>query len=1084
VSDGHPFSTIASTVAADSVLSPDGSRLFVTGSDGNLRVYDAATGALLATWDVGTQLGAVDISADGSFLMVAERVPVSVVGSGTPPQSQTITTYKVSTADGSVQSFPVQVSGSSGPAHDVAILANGEVVLTMAHNGYGLWSLDTSTGTYTGLAAGNEAGALTTSVDRTYALLAPTNSSGAPLEIYEQGVGITATGSRGDSGGPSGGFNFGIQAISDAAGLVVQGPGLSVFNLDLDWQFDLTAIEAEVGTSVGFAFDGTGDNLYILSQDHDEILQVSTDSWTIVRRFYVGTDAEGPIPGFGNRLLLSEDGTFFSVITGSGVQRVDNFPLAAVSGSAGNDSLSGTDAAEAINGLAGDDNLSGGGGHDSIYGGDGDDIISGGLGDDFLYGGSGNDVFVGGAGIDSIYGGAGVDRVDYSADTNPLGLLVNLSSDVYMSGFGHPDEVVVGPGEALDDSGNRDRISGVENVKTGDFNDWIVGSADANRIESGAGNDLVQGGAGDDELIGGTGSDTLTGGAGNDILDGGQGSDFLDGSAGADRMTGGTGNDVYVVDNAGDVVIENPGEGTDRIRTGQAAYSLADLFNVENLTGTNAAGQTLTGNGSANAITGAAGNDVIDGGIGADTMTGGAGSDLYFVDNAGDLVVELPGASEGVDEIRAAVAVYSIVNTAVEGLVANSNINHDFRGNSGNNTIIGGTGSDVLRLYDGGNDTVIAGAGNDNIFFIASLTAADVVNGGEGTDTLVLQGPYGSLTLTSNITQIENISLLGGGNTNFGDPGTNLYDYVLTTNDANFAAGVQARINGAALLVGEDFTFNGSAETDAKFVVYGGKGQDTLIGGFGADIFIFAEDRFSPGDTVNGGPGGYDGIFFRGNYTIDFNAPGYNGLMTSIENMTLTSITDERYARGGDPAGFDYNITLADNQLLAGVELTVSGTFLQSYETMIVDGSRESDATFRFFAGRSDDTLKGGANNDLLFGNLGADTLTGNGGADTFRYDSTAESTSTSLDHILDFTPGTDKIDLTRIDANTLVGGDQAFAWIGSNAFSGTAGELHAFQSGGSWILEGDTNGDGVGDLVISLTLQGPTPLGAGDFLP
>ncbi|MEA3009905.1 MAG: hypothetical protein QOJ91_1597, partial [Sphingomonadales bacterium] len=41
-----------------------------------------------------------------------------------------------------------------------------------------------------------------------------------------------------------------------------------------------------------------------------------------------------------------------------------------------------------------------------------------------------------------------------------------------------------------------------------------------------------------------------------------------------------------------------------------------------------------------------------------------------------------------------------------------------------------------------------------------------------------------------------------------------------------------------------------------------------------------------------------------------------------------------------------------------------------------------------------------------------------------------------------------------------------------------------AFQSGGSWILEGDTNGDGVGDLVISLSLQGPTPLGAGDFLP
>ena len=44
------------------------------------------------------------------------------------------------------------------------------------------------------------------------------------------------------------------------------------------------------------------------------------------------------------------------------------------------------------------------------------------------------------------------------------------------------------------------------------------------------------------------------------------------------------------------------------------------------------------------------------------------------------------------------------------------------------------------------------------------------------------------------------------------------------------------------------------------------------------------------------------------------------------------------------------------------------------------------------------------------------------------------------MDQILDFTPGTDKIDLSRIDANSLVAGDQAFNWIGSNAFSGTAG--------------------------------------------
>jgi hypothetical protein len=87
------------------------------------------------------------------------------------------------------------------------------------------------------------------------------------------------------------------------------------------------------------------------------------------------------------------------------------------------------------------------------------------------------------------------------------------------------------------------------------------------------------------------------------------------------------------------------------------------------------------------------------------------------------------------------------------------------------------------------------------------------------------------------------------------------------------------------------------------------------------------------------------------------------------------------------------------------------------------------------------------------------------------------------MDQILDFTPGTDRIELDRIDADTLTAGNQAFSWIGSNAFTGTAGELRAHEQSGTWFVEGDTNGDGAADLVIALTLQGPTPLGAGDFL-
>jgi hypothetical protein len=88
------------------------------------------------------------------------------------------------------------------------------------------------------------------------------------------------------------------------------------------------------------------------------------------------------------------------------------------------------------------------------------------------------------------------------------------------------------------------------------------------------------------------------------------------------------------------------------------------------------------------------------------------------------------------------------------------------------------------------------------------------------------------------------------------------------------------------------------------------------------------------------------------------------------------------------------------------------------------------------------------------------------------------------MDEIIGFTSGTDKLDVSLIDANSLAAGNQAFTWIGSSAFGGSgaasAGQLRAYQSGGSWFVEGDTNGDGTADLVIELA--GATPVASGDF--
>src|SRR5947209_2644665 len=69
--------------------------------------------------------------------------------------------------------------------------------------------------------------------------------------------------------------------------------------------------------------------------------------------------------------------------------------------------------------------------------------------------------------------------------------------------------------------------------------------------------------AGNDTLIGNEVANKLSSGAGNDTLTGNGGDDILDGGSGADHMAGGIGNDIYYVDDAGDTVLENAGEGSD-----------------------------------------------------------------------------------------------------------------------------------------------------------------------------------------------------------------------------------------------------------------------------------------------------------------------------------------------------------------------------------------------------------------------------------------------------------------------------------------------------------------------------------------
>jgi serralysin len=168
-------------------------------------------------------------------------------------------------------------------------------------------------------------------------------------------------------------------------------------------------------------------------------------------------------------------------------------------------------------------------------------------------------------------------------------------------------------------------------------------------------NDNLNGTSSADTIYGFDGHDALYGNDGNDSLYGGLGHDTLVGGLGADYMEGNDGDDAYIVDDAGDVVVELSGEGDlDIVYTSLSTYTLPDQ--VENLQWNTSGSFTATGNALNNVIwSGAsddilsggdgndelqasAGNDTLDGGDGNDYLNGASGADIYTGGAGSDLI--------------------------------------------------------------------------------------------------------------------------------------------------------------------------------------------------------------------------------------------------------------------------------------------------------------------------------------------------------------------------------------------------------------------------------------------------------------
>src|SRR6185312_7167792 len=332
---------------------------------------------------------------------------------------------------------------------------------------------------------------------------------------------------------------------------------------------------------------------------------------------------------------------------------------------------------------------------------------------------------------------------------------------------------------------------------------------------------------------------------------------------------------------------------------------------------------------------------------------------------------------------------------------------------AGDDSITTGGGNDTIDAFTGCVDTVSGGGGSDTFQFNAALTAADKIDGGTGIDTLALIGNY-SAGLTFSATtmiNVEQINLFGA------------FDYKLTLNNANVAAGQTLTVSANALGAGHALTFDGSAETDGSFSITGATGDDVLTGGAqndgfnltqggndtahggaGNDTFSFGA-AFTAADTVDGGAN-TDTISLSGDYSAGLTLGATT--ITSIENFALA-------------AGHSYDITTVDANVASGAMLTITANTLGASNDLTFDGSAEHDGKFTINAGAGDDNLTGGTGNDVftlgagindVTGGTGADDITAGGTVDRFHYASAADSTSTTYDTIHGLDAANDFFDL------------------------------------------------------------------------
>jgi len=804
-----------------------------------------------------------------------------------------------------------------------------------------------------------------------------------------------------------------------------------------------------------------GDDTYYVSNVFDSVVEEVNGGRDLVHSaisFTLGANVEdltldgvADVNGYGNALA--------NVITGNAGSNILDGGLGAdtLTGGAGNDTYvvdnlsdlvtelvnGGTDTIQASVSLTlaanvenlvleGNGDLAGSGNDlaNMLTGNSGANLLDGALGADVMSGGAGDDTYMVDDVADVITEGleAGRDTVvtalSYALGANVEDVVLTGTADVgatgnelanQLTGNGGANVLVGGLGADVMVGLNGDDIYYVD-----DIGDVVTEAINAGNDTVHAAITYVLGANVEQLILEGT---TNINGTGNDLantLTGNGGANILDGGLGADVQVGGLGDDTYIVDDAGDIVVEAPGGGDDTVRSSISYVLGLDLERLF-LTGTD--DLNGTGNSLANTLTGNDGANVLDGGTGADAMAAGLGNDIYIIDNIGDAVTEALNA--GNDTIRASIS--ATLSANVENLVLEGNADLNATGNELVNTLLGNGGANVL---DGGllGDSMSGGNGDDT-YYVDNIgdVVTEAVN--SGNDTVHSTVNY---ALTANV---ERLFLDGVGN-----------------------------IAGTGNALANSLTGNAGNN-----VLDGGMGADSMIGGLGDDTYVVDDASDVVTEAVNAGSdtvraafaytlgSNLERLVLLGSGNIAGTGNALNNTLTGNGgNNILNGMTGADVMIGGLGDDIYYvedagdTVTEAFNAGYDTIRSSVSYTMGANVEQMVLGGTANLSGTGNTLA----NLIYGNSGNNIIDGGLGADTMIGGLGNDIYIVDNAADRITEGLN------AGTDTI---RTSANVLMSANvENLTMLGSANLQATGNGLNnvMYGNGGNNILDGSTGAD------------------------